>query len=115
MASFPTISARRRVALIAFAVAGLLTVFFAVRLVTQAIYWNDPARRDAEIADWMTPAYVGHAWKVPRPVIADAIGLTSDQRGKRLPLEDVAEELGIPFEDLKKRLEAAIAAHRNSL
>ena len=82
-------------------------------LILHGIYWNDSAHRDQEIEDWMTPAYVGHAWNVPRPVIAEAIGLTSDQRGKRLPLEDIAEAQGIPFEELKQRIEAAIAAHRN--
>ena len=113
MAFLSTHSKRRRIALIAFAVAGLLTVFFAGRLLTQAIYWNDPARRDAEISDWMTPAYVGHAWKIPRPVIADAIGLPKEFRGQRLTLEEIADELSIPFEDLKQRLDTAIAAHRN--
>ena len=112
MAHLPTRQTRRRIALAAFAVASLLTVFFAVRLILHGIYWNDPARRDQAIEDWMTPAYVGHAWKVPRPVIAEAIGLTRDQRGKRLPLEDIAQEQGIPFDDLKQRIEAAIAAHR---
>lgn len=113
MARINALFTRRRIAMIAFAIAGLLTVFFAVRLVTQAIYWNDPAHLDPEIANWMTPAYVGHAWKVPRPVIADAIGLPKEYRGKRLTLEEIAVELRIPFEKLKQQLDAAIAAHRN--
>jgi hypothetical protein len=113
MSSTSRFLTRRRIALIAFGVAGLLAVFFAVRLILHGIYWNDPAHRDQDIADWMTPAYVGHAWNVPRPVISDAIGLTRDLRGKRLPLEDISDELGIPFEDLKQRLEDAIAAYRN--
>ena len=113
MARLPSRQARRRIALAAFAVATLLAVFFAVRLILHGIYWNDPAHQDQEIEDWMTPAYVGHAWDVPRPIIAEAIELTKDQRGKRLPLYDIAEQQGIPFEDLKQRIEAAIAAHRN--
>lgn len=100
-----------RVAFLILAGACLVGIFFAVRLVIFGVYWSDPARRDAVIEGWQTPGYVAMSWKVPRPVIADALGLQEGERA-RISLEDLAKERGVPTDELIRELEAAITTFR---
>jgi hypothetical protein len=100
-----------RVAVLILAGACLVGLFFAVRLVVFSIYWSDPARRDAVIEGWQTPGYIAMSWKVPRPVIADALGLEEGERA-RTSLEDLAKERGVPTAELIRELEAAILDFR---
>ena len=52
------------------------------------------------------------SWKVPRPVIADALGLEEGERA-RVSLDDLARERGVPTVELIEVLEAAIADFRD--
>ena len=97
--------------MIVFAGACLVAVFFAARLVLFTVYWSDPARRDAAIESWQTPGYVAMSWKVPRAVIAEAIGL-SEGSAPRESLNDIAARRGVPVETLIAEIEEAIDAFR---
>jgi hypothetical protein len=55
------------------ALALLVTLFFAVRLVVHAVYWSQ--HRDAELADWMTIGYVAQSYDIERDNLARAVGL----------------------------------------
>ena len=92
--------------------ASLVALFFAARLVVFSVYWSDPARRDAVIEGWQTPGYVAMSWKVPRPVIADALGLEEGERA-RVSLDQLAKERGVSTTDLIRDLEAAIHDFRS--
>ena len=100
-----------RVAVLILAGACLVGLFFAARLVVFSVYWSDPARRDAVIEGWQTPGYVAMSWKVPRPVVADALGLEEGERA-RISLENLAKERGVPTAELIRELEAAITNFR---
>lgn len=89
--------------------ACLLVVVFAIRLTFGAWYWSSHA--DQAIEGWMPVGYVARSWDVPRPVLAEAIGLAPGDAPRR-SLSAIAAERGEPVEALIARLEAAIAAHR---
>ena len=95
----------------AFLVAGALTTFFAIRLVASWIYWNDPARRDVEIAGWMTPRYVAHSWRLPPEIVAETLGLDR-HAGSPPTFAELAAERGVTVEDLAARIESAAETHR---
>lgn len=108
---FKTLWSRNKIAVLVFAAACLVAVFFAVRLTVFTIYWSDPARRDAVIEGWQTPGYVAMSWKVPREVVAEALGFSEGERRRR-SLKDLAKESGVPVEVLIGEIEAAIIAYR---
>ena len=103
---------KNKLSVLIFTGACLVALFFAVRLLLFTIYWSDPERRDAVIEGWQTPGYVAMSWKVPRPVIADALGLEEGERA-RVSLDDLARERGVPTAELIEVLEAAIADFRD--
>jgi hypothetical protein len=107
-----TVWTRNRWAVLILAGACLVALFFAARLVVFSVYWSDPARRDAVIEGWQTPGYVAMSWKVPRPVIADALGLEEGERA-RVSLDEIAKERGVSTADLIRDLEAAIHDFRS--
>lgn len=106
-----TLWQRNKLAVIVFSMACLVALFFAVRLAVFTVYWSDPERRDAVIEEWQSPGYIAMSWKVPRPVIAEALGLAEGEEPRR-SLSDIAEERGVPVESLIGDLEAAIADFR---
>jgi len=102
-----------RTALVAFALAAGLTLFFAIRFTVFTIYWADPAHRDRAPEGWMTPGYVARSWDIPRDALQTALGLPPPQghpptlrqiardRGQDLP--DFLDALTRTLEDLKDR------------
>lgn len=100
-----------RIALLSFSAVLVLTVFFGVRAVLFGVYWSDPAHRDQSIQGWMTPRYIAQSWSVPPEIVGAALGLPPDP-GKRIRLEDLAAEQGVPLPVLAAQVEAAIAAFR---
>lgn len=102
-----------RAGVIGLALALVIAVGFAARLVLFTIYWSDPAHSDQPVAGWMTPGYVAQSWDVPADVIRAALpppegGLP----GLRPTLARIAAAQGIPLPDLLARIEAAIATAR---
>jgi hypothetical protein len=48
-------------------------LFFARRIVTQALYWPD--HRDEAVKPWMTAGYVGKSWGLNPRLIGHLVGL----------------------------------------
>ena len=95
----------------AFTLAVAVTLYFGVKMVMSAIYWNDPRHIDQALAGWMSPGYVAMSWNVPRDVMMDILDL--EPNGGRPPrLADIAAEQGLSVEELGSRIEAAIRAYR---
>lgn len=97
----------------AFALALVLTLYFGISTVLNALYWADPRHINQEIAGWMSPGYVAMSWNVPREVMMEALarepGITGPHR-----LEDIAAERGVPLAALIAEVEQAIQAHRDA-
>lgn len=98
---------------VGFVIALALTLFFGVRTIVSAVYWNDPAHRDQRIEGWMPPGYISQSWHVPPEVLAQALGLASGSLPHR-SLERIARDRAIPLPELIARLRAAIQTFRES-
>lgn len=96
---------------IAFGLALLVTLGFAVRLGASLIYWANPANRDQPVEGWMPLGFVARSWQVPPEVLAEALGLTPEQR-PRLTLEQIARARGEPLDRLVSTVQATIDAWR---
>ncbi|NEX47186.1 hypothetical protein [Pseudotabrizicola algicola] len=91
-----------------FALALMLTLFFAGRFVAQVIYWSDPARQEQQVEGWMTLRYVARSWQLAPRDLYEAAGLPAPVRGSAMTLEQLAEDRGIPLSQLIAEIEASI-------
>ena len=108
--TFRKLWATNRLLLMGFTAAFAITLFFGIRVISSAIYWNDPAHRNQTIEGWMTIRYVANSWQVPPKVIVDALASPPSREGRPVRLQDIALSEGITVEELRERLNAAIAA-----
>ena len=92
--------------LVALVVAGL----FGVRAIQRATYWR--THRDVPIRGWMTVPYVAHSYRVPPPVLYDALGIKPVPPPDRRPLRQIAREQNRKVEELISDLQEAIARER---
>ena len=83
--------------------------FFGFQLVNHMMRMAPP--RDVAIEAWMTPRFVAHSWRVPRPVITEALEFESEF-GRPPNLQMIAAERGVPVEQLIIEVETAIAEYR---
>ena len=95
-----------------FVLASLFTVMFAIRSVAFMIYWSNPAHRDQPLEGWMTPRYIARSWHLPPEVVQEALGLEEMPR-RRIPLERIARETGMPLSELEARIALAAQAWRS--
>ncbi|RME13786.1 MAG: hypothetical protein D6801_10515 [Alphaproteobacteria bacterium] len=100
------------VATVVLALALAAFAVFAGRSVAFWVYWHDPAHREQVISGWMTPGYVAHSWHVPREVVLKALDLPAAPPKRRMSLDEIAAERGVPTEELIGEVERAIAAYR---
>lgn len=91
--------------------AAVLVAVFAIRLGLGALHWSTDADRSVE--GWMSVGYVAQVWDVPRPVLAEAIGIEQGD-APRQSISRIAWTRGETVPALIARIEAAIAAHRDS-
>jgi hypothetical protein len=101
---------RHRWLLVGFCAAAALAILFAVRAVISMQDW--PEHADEDIEGWMTPRYVALSWDVPPEVIVGALSIPRDGTGRRITLEELAKDRGVPVDTLAADLEAAIVAYR---
>ena len=82
--TFRKLWATNRLLLMGFTAAFAITLFFGIRVISSAIYWNDPAHRNQTIEGWMTIRYVANSWQVPPKVIVECTGQPAIARGVAL-------------------------------
>jgi hypothetical protein len=92
-----------------FLLAVLVTGLFAVRAVRRAAYWR--THRDEPIRSWMSVRYVARSYRVPPPVLYEAIGVQPALHDRR-PLREIAREQNRPVEALINELQDAIKGFR---
>ena len=81
---------------------------FAIGLARSAGGWGDaPAAPEG----WMTPRYIARAWDLPPEEVAKALGLAMDGTGRRVTLQDLASDRGVPLAEILAALSPVIAAH----
>lgn len=97
------------VAVVILTVSLMATGFFGVRIVDRML--RPPPPRDVVIEPWMTPRFVAHSWRIPRPVIVEALQYEAKD-GRPPNLRQIAEDRGMTVDALIADLETAIAAHR---
>ena len=100
---------RHRVLLVGFALALLVTLFFAVRLVVHAVYWSQ--HRDAELSGWMTIGYVAQSYHIARDDLALAVGLEPGS-GRRLTIAEIARRTDQSVGEVETALLSAIQVER---
>lgn len=93
-------------AMAVFLLAAAITVFFAVRLLLHALFWEPPGPRPLE--PWMTVGVVGRMYHLsPREIDARAGLPQPDPRP--YTLAQIAEDRGVPVEDIYALVNAAVA------
>jgi len=85
-----------------------ITFFFGMRAFRR--FSRPPS--DEPIREWMSIPYIAHAYHVPPPVLLEALGLPTDTRPSRRPLNRIAKELNLTTDEVITRLEEAIAQDR---
>lgn len=100
-----------RLLTVAFGLAVLVTLVFAVRLGISVAYWTNPANRDQPVEGWMPVGFVARSWQIPPEVLAEALGLDPDDR-RRQTLYQIARARGEPMRSVVATLEDAIEIWR---
>ena len=98
----------------AFSLALAAMLFFTVRLAASMIFWNDRAHLDQPLAGWMTPRYITRSWNVPPDLVATTLALERDGAGRRVTLQDLADQQGRSLESLIEDLKVALSSHRTT-
>ena len=92
-----------------FLLAAAVTLFFTIRVTVSAIYWADPAHHNETVKPWMTVGYIAKSWDLDPYEIDRITGLPMpDGRGPRT-LQEVADERGVPIEEIISQVNAALA------
>lgn len=95
----------------AFLMACAVTLFFSVRFVVQAVYWQ--THQDVAVAPWMTVGYIARSWGLePRTLDAEAGLPLPEVKGRPLPLIEIARDRGVPVSEIIADVERAIATLR---
>lgn len=99
-----------RFLLIGFSIATLVTLAFLTKLTISLVFWSN--NRDAAIEPWMPIGYIARSYDVERDWLFSQAGLTKEQYGQRISIEDASTEVGIPYDEMRSRLLAAIETQR---
>lgn len=102
---------RQWILLVLFLLTLTVTGLFATRAIRRAAYWRD--HRDETIRPWMSVGYVANSYRVPRPVLNQAIGIEPNIRDRR-PLREIAAQQKRPVSTLISELSQAIDEHRKA-
>lgn len=89
----------------------IVTGLFAVRAVRRAAYWREHS--DESIRPWMSVHYVARSYRVPPPILYQAIGAVPIPRDRR-PLRQIAREQKKSVDTLISELQQAIVDFRKS-
>jgi hypothetical protein len=106
-----TLWRQRPVLVTAFLLATALTLFFAVRLVVQTLYWSDPSHHEQKVSEWMTVGYIARSWDLKPEDLDAASGFPIPKvKGHPQTLREIANDRGVPVSQVISETEAAIAA-----
>ncbi len=105
MNAIKTLWQQNKALLIAFVVAALVTIIFAVRTVVFTIYWNNPDHQRQALEPWMTPQYVAYSYGLEREQVGAALGLKANA-GMRLKMADIAAQQNVTLQQLQARIDA---------
>ncbi|RED11865.1 hypothetical protein [Pontivivens insulae] len=92
-------------------IASVSAIFFAGQMIADLVYFRDDANRDRDLRGWMTPRYVVMSYDLPRPVVADLLGL-ADLSERNLQMREIADRMGITLEELTEIVREGAAEHR---
>lgn len=95
-----------------FAVALIATVFFGARTVMFQYARPWIHGQDQPVAAWMTPRFIARSKDVPLDVIVETLAIERVYDGRPPTLEKIAEERGIPVQELIDAVEAEVRAFR---
>ncbi|HTK38525.1 MAG TPA: hypothetical protein VL325_08535 [Pyrinomonadaceae bacterium] len=87
----------------------LFTGYFGWHTIKRALYWHE--HKDEPIRMWMTIGYIAHSYRVPPPVLKQALGLPANTPDKR-PLARIAHEQNRPVDQLIDILNETIETER---
>ena len=102
---------REWILLLFFVLALAVTGLVAGRAFRRAAYWR--AHQDERIRPWMSVGYVAHSYRVPPPVLYQAIGVEPTPRDRR-PLKKIAADQKRSVDILISELQHAIIEFRKS-
>jgi hypothetical protein len=95
----------------AFLLACAATLFFAGRFVAYTAYWA--THQEVPIEAWMTVGYVARSWGLDPMELDLAAGLPVPKvKGRPQPLSEIAQDRGVPVEEVIAEVKAAIATLR---
>ena len=80
----------------------------------EAIYFNDPRHKNANLQGWMTPRYVVLSYDIPRDVALEVLGLDQEATGRRLHMRDIAQLQQIDLAELTQRVRIAAENYREA-
>ena len=103
----------QRLAVIIFAIASGLALFFAGQMISRMVYWADPAHIRVLPEPWMTLGYVGRSWGISPEEMRQILG-APELDSKRRTLEEIAERKGIPVEDLLDQVMDALPEYSHA-
>jgi hypothetical protein len=84
-----------------------LTLFFAIRILSGAIYWSQ--HKQESVRPWMTIGYIGKSWDLPPRVIDETAGLPLPVDGRPFTIQEIADQRGVPPAEIIAQVEQAIA------
>ena len=105
-----------RALFVAFSLALVLTLFFALRMVVHAVYWSNPAHLNRPLEPWMTPRYIARSYDLTDAELDGllrSIGIDPAALPFRPTLKRIAQDRGMPVSDLIARLRDGLAERRD--
>lgn len=95
----------------AFVLASALTLFFAARFLSSAIYWANPAHQNQTVQGWMTIGYVAQSWHLKADQLDALARLPGPQvKGHPQSIREVAKDRGVSETAVIAEVEKAIMA-----
>ena len=92
-----------------FAIAAMLTAFFAVRAILFAVFWMDTPPETHPIEPWMTPRYIARTYDIPRADMQRILNLAPDET-PRQPLGSLARNHNVPVQTYIDQFDALLDA-----
>ena len=97
----------------AFAIALIVGLYLAVRIVMDLIYFNDPRHQDQTLRGWMTPQYVMKSYDLPRTIVEDIFEIDPDVPQRR-KMRYIAERMDLSLDELTVKLREQATLYRDS-